>query len=170
EIIGRIDHSIRVTEHYYGAVGGAFPYTLCEFVDTCTIPQHGHPLFGHKYECRVVVFRDGDELQALPAITKISSTGYDAEKNDRLSLINNITTSAEKKKRAGTEFMQPLSNAETLGLLGIPVEEMERLAVFCSGFVKHILDAAEDNPARFGLAGIWGGLADEDRDLEIKTA
>ncbi|MBY0228927.1 MAG: hypothetical protein K2W96_06595, partial [Gemmataceae bacterium] len=26
EIIGRIDHSIRVTEHYYGAVGGAFPY------------------------------------------------------------------------------------------------------------------------------------------------
>src|SRR5262249_52777791 len=86
DIIGKVDHSIRVTEHYYGAVGGAFPYTLCEFVDTCTVGRHGHPLFGHKYEVRVVVLRNGAALEAVPSITKISSQGYDADKLTRLSL------------------------------------------------------------------------------------
>lgn len=169
-IISRIDHSIRVTEHYYGAVGGAFPYTVCEFVDTCTVPREGHPLFGHKFEVRVVVFRDGDTLQALPAITKISSQGYEADKPTRLSLINNITTSAEARKRAGSDFMHALSNHETLGLLGISVEDMERLCVFCSGFVRHILDQAEAQPERFGLAGVWGGLSDQGADLVLKRA
>src|SRR5262249_53395443 len=42
DILAKIDHSIRLTEHYYGAVGGAFPYTLCEFVDACTIRRDGH--------------------------------------------------------------------------------------------------------------------------------
>src|SRR5439155_18901010 len=98
-VIGKIDHSIRLTEHYYGAIGGAFPYTICEFIDTCTVPRQGHPLFGHKYEVRVVVYRDGDALRALPSISKVSSQGYDADKATRLSLINNVTTSAEAKKR-----------------------------------------------------------------------
>src|SRR5262249_34941473 len=63
DIVGKIDHSIRVTEHYYGAVGGAFPYTVCGFVDTCTVRREGHALDGHKYEVRVVVYRDGASLK-----------------------------------------------------------------------------------------------------------
>src|SRR5205807_1220312 len=94
DVIGKIDHSIRVTEHYYAAVGGAFPYTLCEFVDAAVISRPGHPLEGHKFELRVVVYRDGPSLVAVPSIAKVSSHGYDADKPTRLSLINNITASA----------------------------------------------------------------------------
>lgn len=168
DIIGKVDHSIRLTEHYYGMVGGAFPYTLCEFVDTCTIPRKGHPLFGHKYEVRVVVFRDGASLSAVPSITKISSQGYEADRGSRLSLINNITASAEAKKREGTEFMQPLCNAETLALLEIERAQMERLCAYCTGFVRHILDQVRDRPERFGLAGIWGELDDQEGVPQLK--
>src|SRR5262249_33006720 len=153
-VIARIDHSIRVTEHYYGAVGGAFPYTLCEFINTCTVPRQGHPLFGHKYEVRVVVYRDGGQLLATPSITKVSSQGYDADKLNRLSLINNITTSAEAKKREGVDFMMPLSNAEPLQTLEIDAEQMKEVCAYCAGYVRYILDQVQEKPERFGLVGV----------------
>src|SRR5439155_21338042 len=124
------------------------------FIDTWTVPRQGHPLFGHKYEVRVVVYRDGDALRALPSISKVSSQGYDADKATRLSLINNVTTSAEAKKREGTDFMLPLCSRETLELLGIEVPQMERLCAYCSGFVRHVLDEVIRRPERFGLTGI----------------
>lgn len=160
-VIARIDRSIKVTEAYYGAVGGAFPYTICEFVDTCAVPRDGHPYFGHKYELRVVVYRDGTKLRAVPGITKISSQGYDADKCDRLSLINNITTSAEAKQRQGTDFMLPLCNRDTLDILGLSDEQMMEVCAYCSAFVRHILDQVQAVPERFGLVGVWGDLADE---------
>jgi hypothetical protein len=169
-IIERIDHSIRVTEHYYAAAGGAFPYTLVEFVDTCTVPRRGHPLFGHKYEVRVVVYRDGDDLCAVPSISKICSQGYEADRSGRLSLINNITASAEAMKQAGTEFMLPLCNEETLGLLEITRADMEGLCVYCAGLIRHVLDQAQDHPERFGLSGVQGALSEEDAALAIVRA
>jgi len=150
-IVGKVDHSIRLTEHYYGLVGGAFPYTLCEFVNTCTIPRSGHPLFGHKYEVRVVVYQDDGNLKAFPSISKISSQGYDADSPSKLSLLNNITTSAEAKQREGTDFMLPLSNAETLELLEIDHEQMKALCAYCTGYVRYILDCVQESPERFGL-------------------
>ncbi len=129
-ILGKIDHSLRVTEHYYGAVGGALPYTLCEFVDTCTIRRTGHALHG---------------------IAKISSQGYDADRPARLSLINNITTSAEAKQREGTDFMLPLCNADTLALLEIKREDLEAVCASCVGYVRHILDQMQQRPERLGL-------------------
>ena len=169
-IIGKVDSSIKVTEAYYGAIGGAFPYTVCEFVDTCTVPRKGHPLFGHKYEVRVVVFRNGPNLEALPGITKISSQGYEADKSNRLSLINNITTSAEAKQRSGTDFMLPLCNAETLDLLGISPEQMKEVCAYCSNYVRYILDQVQATPERFGLTGVWGELRGDDQDIMLKTA
>lgn len=157
-IIGKIDHSIKVTEAYYAAIGGAFPYTLCEFVDTCTVLREGHPLFGHKYEVRVVVYRDGMTLKAVPGITKISSQGYDADESTRLSLINNITASAEAKKRAGTDFMLPLCNAETLDILEIDREQMKGVCAYCTAYVRFVLDTLQAEPERFGLTGTWGDL------------
>lgn len=170
ELIGKIDHSLRVTEHYYGAVGGAFPYTLCEFVDTCTIDREGHPHHGHKFEIRVVVYRDGMNLKAFPAITKVSSQRYEADKPVRLSLINNITTSAEAKQREGTDFMLPLCNEETLALLGILPEQLEVLCGYCTGYVRHILDQTEQRPQRLGLPAreaVVGDGAAHARPLQI---
>ena len=150
-VIGKIDHSIRVTEHYYGAIGGAFPYTVCDFFDTCVIDEPGHRLHGHKYELRVVVYRDGMNLKAVPSIAKVSSQGYDADKVTRLSLINNITTSAEAKKREGTDFMLPLSSRDTLKLLKIEPSHMEALCRYCTGYMRYILEQLEKQPKRFGL-------------------
>ena len=150
-VIGKIDHSIRVTEHYYGAIGGAFPYTVCDFFDTCVIDEPGHALHGHKYELRVVVYRDGMDLKAIPSIAKVSSQGYDADKVTRLSLINNITTSAEAKNREGTDFMLPLANRDTLELLKIEPSQMEALCRYCAGSMRHILDQLQKQPKRFGL-------------------
>jgi hypothetical protein len=150
-IIDKIDHSIRLTEHYYGAVGGAFPYTICEFMDTCKIEASSHVHHGHRYELRVVVYRDGMNLCGVPSIAKVASQGYDADQTRRLSLINNITTSAEAKKRDGTEFMLPLSNQQTLDLLKITHAEMESLCHYCTGYMRHILDQLQRSPARFGL-------------------
>ena len=52
EIVARIDQSIRVTEVYYSLVGGAFPYTVCGFLDTCTIDRPGHDLHPLDYRMK----------------------------------------------------------------------------------------------------------------------
>ena len=104
----KIDHCIKETEAYYGAVVGASPSTPCEFADTCTLPRAGHPPFGYKYEARVVFYGDRMSLKAVPGITKISRQDYDADKLGWLGLVNNVAASAETKKRARTDFMLPL--------------------------------------------------------------
>jgi len=159
QILDKIDHSIRLTEHYYGAIGGAFPYTLTEFISARTINRPGHPLDGHKYELRIVVYWNRMALKAFPSIVKVSSQGYDAARPVRLSLINNITTSAEARKAEGVEFMLPLSNNETLDLLGLEPEHVERLCAFCTGYVRYILDQVQKAPERFGLPSADGNVA-----------
>lgn len=150
-IKARIDRSVRLTESYYGLPGGAFPYTVCEYLDTCSIPEASHPLHGHKFELRIVVYRDGMELKAFPSILKIASEKYDAAKPARLSLINNITTSAQAKKAAGVEFMLPLANRETLKMLGLTWEHLVELCRSATEFVRFVLDKVEDEPERLGL-------------------
>ena len=47
---------------------------MCDFLDTATVcPDEGkgHKMIGHKFEIRIVVYRDGDELKAFPSIAKV---------------------------------------------------------------------------------------------------
>ena len=140
-----------MTEQYYALQGGAFPYTVCDFLDTCTIRQPGHPLRGHKYELRVVVYRDGMQLKAFPSIVKVASEPYDPAGPTPLSLINNITMSAQSKDAAGADFMLPLANRDTLALLGLGREELMDLCATATRFLRHVLDKVQDDPAFFGL-------------------
>jgi hypothetical protein len=149
-VIRRIDGSLKLTEEQYGMRGGAFPYTVCEFLDTCTIASQ-HPLAGHKYELRIVVYRDGMQLKAFPSIVKIASEKYDAAQPSPLSLINNITASAQAKQASGAEFMLPLCNAETLALLGMSEAELRPLCRAATRFLRHVLDQTQDQPALLGL-------------------
>jgi hypothetical protein len=150
-IVRRIDESVKVTEQQYHLTGGAFPYTVCEFLDTCTIQQPGHPLAGHKYELRIVVYRDGMHLKAFPSAVKVASEAYDPQHPARLSLINNISTSAQATQKPGTEFLLPLADRDTLELLGISIEEMLELCETTTRFIRNILDRVQDEPALFGL-------------------
>jgi len=150
-VIERVDRSLKTTEEYYRIRGGALPYTVCEYLDTCTIKRPEHPLNGHKYELRIVVYRDGGFLRPFPSIVKIASEAYDAAKPSHLALINNITTSAQAKKTAGAEFMLPLANRETLELLGLSWDELVDLCRGATGYLRHVLDKVEDEPKLFDL-------------------
>lgn len=160
EIVKRIDGSIRLTSDYYDATGGAFPYTVCEFVDTCSIDRATHPLYRHKYELRVVVYRDGGSLRAFPSIVKIASRPFDATAVDRLSLINNVTAATESSSKKGVDFVLPLSNRNTLDLLGLSIDELTSLSSTCTRYVRHILDRLEESPGRFGFE--TGESSDDD--------
>jgi hypothetical protein len=149
-IVRRIDASLQLIEEQYHLKGGAFPYTICEFFDTCTI-EEDHPLQGHKYELRIVVYRDDMHLKAFPAVVKVASAAYDPEHPQRLSLINNVTTSAQATQRSGVEFLMPLANRATLELLGLSLEELLELCEAATSFMRDMLDRVQDEPALFGL-------------------
>jgi hypothetical protein len=156
----RVDESIRITEEYYSAVGGAFPYTVCEFIDSAVIEEDGHRLDGHKYELRVVVYRDGLSLKACPTIAKVASQRFDAANASRENLINNITNSSVTKKTDGTEYMLPLCCEQTLELLGISVIEMEELCRVATQYVRHVIDEIPNMHARMdgSLQADWSEL------------
>lgn len=150
-IISKIDGSIRLTSDYYGVTGGAFPYTVCEFVETCSIRRSDHPLCRHKYELRVVVYRNGNRLQAFPSIVKVASRPFNADAPERLSLINNVTAATETPGRSGVDFVLPLSNRRTLELIGLEIEALEALCRATTRYVRYLLDRLQAEPARFGL-------------------
>lgn len=150
-IIDRIDGSLTTTERFYGLTGGALPYTVCEFLDTATIRQEGHPMFGHKYEIRIVVYRDGTTLKAFPSIVKVSSQVYHEDSPTHLSLINNITASSSATLTAGVDHMMPLCRQSTLDLLDLTVDDLAAVSELATGVIGFVLDQLEDQPARLGL-------------------
>lgn len=152
EVTGQIDSSILETETFYRVRGGAFPYTVCDFIDTCRIEKPGHPLLGHKFEVRIVVYRDGAQLRAFPSVAKIASQAFDPAKPDHAALINNVTASSEKTRKAGASFSLPLADPSALEELGIPADALEAVGPVCTGAVRHVLDALRLHPERYGLA------------------
>jgi hypothetical protein len=150
-IVGQIDRSLAQTAEYYGMPGGAFPYTVCEYVDACRVRATGHPLDRHRYELRVVVYRHEMTLRAFPSIAKVARERDDFGGRVRRALINNITASGDTSKVNGVEYMLPLCNKRTLDLLDLSIEEVETLCAAATGYVRHVLDQVEAQPARFGL-------------------
>lgn len=150
DIIARIDESLELTRSHYGADEGAFPYTVCEFIDACTIDRPDHPLFGHKYELRIVVYQDDGALRAFPSIIKVAASRYDASKPGRDSLINNVTAATERGAE-GTDFMMPLSHPRTLETLGLEEDVLVEVSAYLSRFVAHTVDLMHREPSRFGL-------------------
>jgi hypothetical protein len=153
-IIERIDQSLELTGEYYGIFGGALPYTVCVYVDACQVHEPNHPFDGHKYELRVVVYRDGETLKAFPSIAKIAREKCDDNVFVRRALINNITASGDTVKVSGTDYMLPLCNERTLELLGLTEIELHQLCRMATGYVRHVLDRMEDAPAEFGLPAV----------------
>lgn len=158
-VAARIDGSLRQTEEYYGIAGGALPYTVCEYVDACRVADAGHRLEGHKFELRVVVYRDGRLLRAVPSIAKVARERADSCQFERRALINNITACGDTAKVRGTDFMLPLCNRDTLHTLGLTERDLRELCEFATGFVRHTLDAIEDFPQRFGLPAACAPVA-----------
>jgi hypothetical protein len=142
-IVSRIDRSLAFIQDHYDYQGGGLPYTVCEYLDSAAIDDPAHDLHGHKFELRVVVYRDGDRLRPFPSIAKVSASRFDAAAVDRGMLINNVTASSSSTSRPGREYVLPLSNEKTLATLGIEEAELADLCRFCTGYVASVLGALE---------------------------
>jgi hypothetical protein len=149
EIAEKVSRSIELTSAYYGLRGGAFPYTVCDFIDSCTI-NAGHALAGHRFEFRVVVYREEDRLRAFPMAVKVAPEPYDPSSPTLASLINNVTASAARG-RPGSDYLLPLANRQTLELIGLSRAELQALCSICNRYVGHVLDRLHDEPEAFGL-------------------
>jgi hypothetical protein len=151
-MVDRIDDSLRLTKSHYGTSEGAFPYTVCDFIDACVIERPDHPLASHKYELRIVVYQDDGLLRAFPSIVKVASSRYEADKPARDALINNVTAATERGAE-GTDFMLPLTHPRTLEVLGIEFDELLEISAYLTRFVAHTIDRMQRAPELFGLPG-----------------
>ncbi|MEW5819362.1 MAG: hypothetical protein AB1782_04165, partial [Cyanobacteriota bacterium] len=127
KIIRKIEESLKYTEQFYSPSGNVFPYTISEYVDGTTISNSTHPLKGHKYEVRIVVYRENNEIKSFPSLVKIASEKYDPKNISRYMLLNNVAASTGKKKSASTNFSLPACNYKTLKTLGFSKYHLEEL-------------------------------------------
>jgi hypothetical protein len=146
EVITKIDESIQATNKYCGVQGWAFPYTVVGFVDCCTIQSKNHLLYGHKFELRVLVYRENEEIKVFPSIVKIASKFYEPAKIDRLMLLNNVAAAAGKAKVDGANYILPLANYETLKTIGLNVDQLTELCSFCCQYVKYAVNEIHTKP------------------------
>ncbi len=150
-VIQKVTRSMKLTEEYYAVPGGAFPYTVCQYVDADRVNRPGHRLHDHKYEIRVVVYRDETLLRAYPSIVKVACEPCHLAQNSPTGLINNITASCVRTRAKGTDFMFPLANRETLDLFGLKERDIAAACRAATGYVRFVLDQVEDSPERLGL-------------------
>ncbi|MDP1564098.1 MAG: hypothetical protein Q8M16_22165 [Pirellulaceae bacterium] len=138
-ICKRIHDSIETTQEYYGTDEGAFPYTICEYIESDVIQAEDHQFNGHKYELRVVVYRDEKYLRACPSIAKVAPIAFDSSNPNRENLINNITNASAVHQKNGTDQMLPLCSQATLQLLEISAGELGKLCRVATRFVQQAI-------------------------------
>jgi hypothetical protein len=115
-----------------------FRYVVCEMVDCATIERADHPLFGHRFELRILVFRIRDSLRAFPTVCRVSGSRYDPSWSDRRMLVNTMMQSLASRPAA--DCAMPLCNSDTLATVGITIDE---LASLCDAAVAFVHDVVE---------------------------
>lgn len=143
----RVQESVQAMSKTYGTVANAYPYTVCDFINAATIQQSGHPLRGHKYELRIVVYRHGKTVRAFPTHVKISSEHYDPAINSRNMLMNNHVGGSDPRHSA--MFRVPLCSEATLATLDISREQLTEVCRFSTGFVSYVIQQFIEQPQCF---------------------
>ncbi len=134
----RIGHSLSVVSERYGE-GAGFPYTVTEYLDAEVIRAPGHALKGCKYELRIVVYRRGSMLRAIPSIAKVAPEVWDPSNPSRGSLINNVSASVRGSNTGGSDHVLPLCMRETLDALDLDEDVLGGLCRWATGYVAHVL-------------------------------
>lgn len=146
QVIARIDASI--AEAQLTSVGEssrvAFPYVVSETLEGQVLRAAGHPLHGHRFELRIVVYRVGDALRAFPSVCKVSGARYDADAPTREMLINTVSSADGASAERGV--LLPLCNVDTLEMLGVSVEELAELCTHAMRFVAYVIAHAAASP------------------------
>ncbi|MDX2084763.1 MAG: hypothetical protein SFZ03_05180 [Candidatus Melainabacteria bacterium] len=139
----QIEASMAAAVNFYGEPDTVFPYTVCDFIDSEMVPDPAHPQYGHKYECRVMVYREGRQIKACPSLVKIASQAYDHRVNDRLMLLNNVSASTAFTRQSGLDFVLPLTHPATLQTLGLSEALLAEMCSFSTTFVQFVLKTLE---------------------------
>jgi hypothetical protein len=137
-VADRIGGSIATVAERYGC-GAGFPYTVAEYLDAEVIRDERHPLRGRKFELRVVVYRKGRMLHAVPSIAKVAPEKWDPAHPTRGALINNISAAVRSGKTAGASQALPLCQAETMQALGLDEGILSEICCWASSYVAHVL-------------------------------
>lgn len=140
ETIKKIDNSLKLSEIYQGEQSWIFPYTVCEFINSCVIKNEDSPMYKHKFEVRIVVYREEDKLKALPSIAKVSSKKYDETFVDRLMLLNNVSVSTATDIGLVDNFVLPLNNYTVLDTIDLSMDHLEELSKFSVNFIQYVID------------------------------
>lgn len=135
--MSRADWSARVDGSV--STAGQFPYVVCEFVDGVTIEEVEHPLRGHRFELRILVYRVGSRLRCFPAVAKVSGRRLDPMNLDRLMLLNSVGVSSNAMGRQRSPFVLPLSNARTLEVLGLTPSMLSELCEAAIEFIAFVM-------------------------------
>jgi len=124
---------------------------VTEYLDAEVIRTPGHALRGCKYELRIVVYRRGSTLRAVPSIAKVAPEVWDASNPTRGSLINNISASVRGGKTGGTDHLLPLCLPETLSILDLDEDILTKLCRWGTGYVAHVLRETRRPSSTAGL-------------------
>ncbi len=126
----------------------AFPYAVCDLLDGATVGEPSHPLFGHRFELRVILYRQAGRLRAFPSIAKVAARRFDPAVDDERMLLNTVALSGAENPEAPNEHALPLANAGTLAALGVDVETLRAVCGHAVDFVSFIsqghLDYVQD--------------------------
>lgn len=134
----KVSASITQTEQFYGVPGGAFPYTICEFMQAETIQQPDHACFQHKYELRFIVYQYNHQLFAAPSALKIAGQAYDPTQVNDLMLLMNATSIADS---GNSSTVLPLCNQAALAATGLTENDFSVLSQFCTQFTATVLNS-----------------------------
>lgn len=139
EVEAAVDRSIAAATAVCPTDASPWPYTVCRWIDAATVADPQHRAHGHKFELRIVVFRDGARLSALPAIAKVSSARWDPAHPTREMLVNNVTWAAARSGAPGHRYILPLCEPATWQALGIDADLLIDLGHFALSYVEAAL-------------------------------
>ncbi len=142
----QIGRSLATVRQRYGSAAG-FPYTIAEYLDADVIDAPQHELHGRKFELRIVVYRHGSVLRALPSIAKVAPEAWDPARPTRAALINNVSASVRRAGGGGAEHLLPLCSHRALALIGLREGELAELCCWSTAYVAHILAELRGAPA-----------------------
>lgn len=149
DAVAAVERSIATIKAKYSLRNSGFPYTVCSYIDALTVDRPNHHLHNHKYELRVIAFRDGNTIKACPSIAKMAGMPWNPGEIRREMLINNLNADYRDQGHR-LDYVLPLLNRETLDILGYEIQDLIDLCQFATGFVCHLMDelaAGEVAPA-----------------------
>lgn len=152
----RLQASSDAVTHCFGAEAQPWPYTVMAHVDGRLL-NAPHPLAGHRFELRLVVYRNGESLHAVPGIAKIAP--QPAEANTYAAWLNTISTD-KAENTDETDYMIALCQEQHLPWLGLTTEDLEQL---CSWATQCVARALTNNPVHLNLPRVFTDYKPETR-------